>query len=269
MNTRSLLLTLLALGVPVAPLAAAQPLRLFEIFVERVIKDDSGTPIFDVGRLSAQGVFTHNIYAQMPNPERVPPEVMNLNLLPFAMWPAYDALGTEALANFSLDHATVAGLTTTGFVTFNGQSYFVVTVSPQAKLDVGTLANISTRGALAPGGEPLIAGFVIEDHSRRVLIRGVGPTLASLGVAAPLANPVLTVFRQGQTAGIVSNDDWGQQANVAEIESAAATVGAFALPRTSKDAALLIELPPGIYTAHLGSSGATGGTALVEVYILP
>jgi hypothetical protein len=100
-----------------------------------------------------------------------------------------------------------------------------------------------------------------------VLVRGIGPTLAGLGVTAPLANPVIRIFRD--SSNLASNDDWGQQTNVADIEAAAAAVGLFPLNRTSKDAVLLIELPPGVYTAHVGSSDATGGTALLEIYALP
>jgi len=269
MPSRFLLFAGLALIVPSAPLAAAQPFRLFEIFAERVIRDDSGTPIFDIGRLNALGEFTHVTYAQIPNPEQVPAEVINLSLLPIHLFPAYDALGTEALANFSLQRSDLANLPPSGFFTFSGQSYFVLTPSPQARLDVGNVVNISTRGAIAPGGEPLIGGFVIQDHPRRVLIRGVGPSLGDFGVSAPLANPNLTVFRQDQSGGIAANDDWEQQASPADVASAAAVTGAFPLRRGSKDAALLIELPPGVYTAHVGSGDGTGGTALIEVYIMP
>jgi hypothetical protein len=44
------------------------------------------------------------------------------------------------------------------------------------------------------------------------------------------------------------------------------TVGAFNLPASSLDAAMVITLPPGAYTAQV--QGADGGTgiALVEVY---
>jgi hypothetical protein len=101
------------------------------------------------------------------------------------------------------------------------------------------------------------------------LLRGIGPTLSGYGVATPLANPVITVFRHGEQTGFVANDNWDQQPNVDEIEAAAVTAGAFPLPRGSKDAALLIELPPGAYTAHLGTADATGGTTLLEIYVLP
>ena len=258
MKPRLLVLSALTL-VSGALLQAAPSFRLFEIFTERIINDTTGTPIFDRGHFNAQGDFAHDIYAQITPGTTVPANAMNRDLLPVAMWPAYDALGPEALANFKLN----------GTVSVGGETFFVVAVADHPKLDVGILRAISTRGAIAPGGEPLIGGFVIDDQSRRVLIRGIGPTLASVGVGAPLGNPTITLFRQGESPALASNDDWGQQANVTDIEAAAATVGVLPLNRTSKDAALLIELPPGVYTAHLGSADATGGTALLEIYTLP
>jgi hypothetical protein len=269
MRSRSVFLAACALLATTASFAGTPPFRLFEIFVERVIKDTNGTPIFDVGRLNALGVFTHEFYQAIPRPEQVPNEVLNLNLLPFSLFPAYNVLGSEALANFSLQHSDLDHLPPDGFFTFSGQSYFVITLSPQPKLDVGNVVNISTRSTIAPGGDPLIAGFVIQDHPRRALIRGIGPTLRNFGVTTPLANPTLTVFHQGQAGGIAADDDWEQQGNPADLESAAALTGAFPLPHGSKDAALLIQLPPGVYTAHVGSGDGTGGTALIEIYILP
>ena len=45
--------------------------------------------------------------------------------------------------------------------------------------------------------------------------------------------------------------------------------GAFALNSSSTDSALLVTLPPGIYTAQVsGKNGATG-VALIEVYEAP
>jgi hypothetical protein len=184
---------------------------------------------------------------------------MNQNLLPFSFLIAYNVLGPQALANFRLDRA----------VNVSGQDYFIMAVVDKPKLDIGAVLNLSARGAVSPSGDPLVGGFVVDEHPRRVLLRGVGPTLAILGVGAPLSNPVITLFRQGEQAGFVSNDDWGQQASASEIESAAASVGAFALPRTSKDAVLLVELPPGAYTVQLTSRDGTGGSALLEVYMLP
>ena len=66
---------------------------------------------------------------------------------------------------------------------------------------------------------------------------------------------------------IAANDNWGGDPQITAVSK---TVGAFALTDpNSKDAALLVTLPPGVYTAQV--SGADGGTgvALVEVYDVP
>ena len=52
------------------------------------------------------------------------------------------------------------------------------------------------------------------------------------------------------------------------MHSQNSAAGAFSIPDTSKDAAVLLALPPGGYTiVTSGVAGATG-TALVEVYDL-
>jgi hypothetical protein len=43
-------------------------------------------------------------------------------------------------------------------------------------------------------------------------------------------------------------------------------VGAFSLTPGSNDAAILVALPPGSYTAELAGAGGTTGIGLVEVY---
>lgn len=259
MRFRFLALLGFTLAISAKPLLASTPFRLFEIFAIRYIKDTSGATIQDRGVYNALGDFQHSIYAQLPPGTTVPEEAMNRPLLPFAVWPAYDALGQEALANFDLSQSILV----------NNAFFFVLTVAAQTKIAVGTVPNLSSRGTIAPGGEPRMGGFVVEDHPRRVLIRGIGPSLGNFGVAAPLANPVLTLYRQPAQIPIATNDDWNQQANASDIESAAVATGAFALPHNSKDAALVIELPPGVYAVQLGSADATGGSALLEIYILP
>jgi hypothetical protein len=62
------------------------------------------------------------------------------------------------------------------------------------------------------------------------------------------------------------NDDWG---GTTELSAAFGAVGAFALPTGSRDAALLVTLPPGSYTAQVSGVTNTTGVALVEIYELP
>jgi hypothetical protein len=133
------------------------------------------------------------------------------------------------------------------------------------------LVNVSARGLAAPN-TPVIAGFVITGTApQRVLIRGVGPTLARapFNIPGTLANPQLTLFR-GASA-LKTNDDWTRDPEAELIREAAVQVGAFALANNSADAAMLLYLEPGAYTAQVSApanatqANATG-IALVEVY---
>lgn len=56
-----------------------------------------------------------------------------------------------------------------------------------------------------------------------------------------------------------------------DILAAALRVGACALCEGSKDSAVLVELPPGVYTVSVESAGpvTTSGDVLVEVYRVP
>ena len=117
--------------------------------------------------------------------------------------------------------------------------------------------------------EVLIAGFVIAgSEPKRLLIRGVGPALAGFGVGGVLADPQLAIYRQGSAAALRQNDDWGLGGGAA-LAAAAAQAGAFALPANSRDAALLLVLEPGAYTAQISGAGASTGVALLELYDVP
>lgn len=131
------------------------------------------------------------------------------------------------------------------------------------------LLNLSSRGFVGAGDNVMISGFVLAGaQSHTLLIRGIGPTLAGYGVAGALSDAYLRL-RNEAGATVERNDDWEISNNAADVPEAAKAVGAFALPSGSKDAALLITLPPGSYTAELsGVRGATG-IGLLEIYELP
>lgn len=124
------------------------------------------------------------------------------------------------------------------------------------------LANISTRGRVGVGEELLVAGIVVSgDAAKNVLVRAIGPGLGAFGVTGALGDPLLRIYRGN--AVIYENDNW---ASSTELAAATSRVGAFALATGSKDAALLITLPPGAYTAQVSGAGGATGVALVEVY---
>jgi hypothetical protein len=140
------------------------------------------------------------------------------------------------------------------------------------------LVNISSRATANSGDTTLIGGFVISGpSSKRVLIRGVGPTLANYGVTAPMADPILNLY-DGSNNLIAQNDNWETPitltsaqpgASAADINAAILQAGSFAFSSGSKDAAIIVTLAPGIYSAQVKSTTSTDGTALVEIYELP
>lgn len=138
------------------------------------------------------------------------------------------------------------------------------------------LENISSRSFVGVGGQAAIPGFVVQGtEPARLLIRGVGPGLNQFGLTGTLVQPSLSVYDSGGTL-IVSDTGWGN-APVAGTSTATATfrqatasdmqsVGAFGLTAGSADSAIVINLPPGNYTAIVTGVGNTTGTALAEVY---
>ena len=141
-----------------------------------------------------------------------------------------------------------------------------LTVRPTAVSPMTRLANISTRGFVGTGADVLISGFVIGGTTPKdVLIRAIGgATLGGFGVAGTLADPQLTLVDAGGKT-VAQNDNWSAP-NATALAATAARLGAFALPNGSTDAALLVTLAPGNYTATVAGVNDTTGVALVEVY---
>lgn len=130
------------------------------------------------------------------------------------------------------------------------------------------LRNLSTRGFVGPGLQHLTAGVVVRGPSaKRLLVRAVGPALAPFGVAAPLPNPVLTIF-SSDTATAPLRVTGIPAAQRATVRAAATAAGAFALPDEGRDAATVVTLAPGGYTFRIESGDGASGEALVEVYDL-
>lgn len=129
------------------------------------------------------------------------------------------------------------------------------------------LLNVSTRATINPSNPRLILGFVISPSpgelsgEKRVLLRAVGPTLATVGVPNALVAPKLELFDAHGTP-IPLSDDW-------LAPYAAAATGAAALPAGARDIAHVIALPSGAYSAHVSSADGSSGEVVAEVYDLP
>ena len=123
------------------------------------------------------------------------------------------------------------------------------------------LVNFSVRGYSSSGGDTLIAGFSVTGSAKSMLVRGIGPALAALGVPGGLATPRTTLFSGSQP--LSSNDAWG---GTAPLVGAFAQTGAFTLDPASRDDAILVGLQPGSYTAQVANPNGASGITLAEIY---
>jgi hypothetical protein len=132
-------------------------------------------------------------------------------------------------------------------------------LSPEAP---SKLANISTRAAIGTGDDALISGFIMGDvNNATIIVRAIGPSLAAFGLSDPLPDPMLTIY-DTNGAAIASNNDWQDATYALDVS------GNGLAPSDPLEAAIILHLPAGLYTAIV--SGANGGTGvgLVEVYDL-
>ena len=123
------------------------------------------------------------------------------------------------------------------------------------------LANVSTRGFVQTGDNLMIAGFIIVNNPLKIVVRGIGPSLANFGVQNFLANPNIELH-DANGAIILANDDWktNQQAEITATGLQ---------PSNNFESALVITLQPGNYTAQLRGNSNGVGVGVVEVYALP
>jgi hypothetical protein len=127
--------------------------------------------------------------------------------------------------------------------------------------------NIATRLPVGAGQNVLIGGFIIVGPTpKRVLIRALGP---SLPLAGSLADPLLEVH-DGTGAIVATNNNWrttsvgGLIPSNQVVELHSTTIP----PARDEEAALIVNLNPGAYTAVVGGANGSTGIGLVEVYDL-
>ncbi|MDB4385283.1 hypothetical protein N9Z12_04450, partial [Opitutaceae bacterium] len=112
----------------------------------------------------------------------------------------------------------------------------------------GNLLNLSCRTLAGDGNAKVIGGFVLGgDRPERLLIRAVGPELVNYGVTTALSNPQVELF-SGETS-LTTNSRWGAGIGESRMRSYFDLTGAFPLTSGSADAAIVVDLEPGAYTA--------------------
>ncbi|MBA3962064.1 MAG: hypothetical protein H0X40_09195 [Chthoniobacterales bacterium] len=151
----------------------------------------------------------------------------------------------------SFGDATEGTVVTTG----SSPSYIAVQRSPR-------LANISTRVKILAGDNVLAGGFIVSGPgTKKVLIRGLGPSLAAAGVEGALADPTLELHDGSPDAILASNDNWRDTQQTVIAASGIA-------PSINAEATIIATLSAGTYTVIERGKNNTTGVGLIEIYDL-
>jgi pectate lyase len=119
------------------------------------------------------------------------------------------------------------------------------------------LVNISSRATVDPNNPP-IAGFYTESGWTKVLVRGIGPSLGSVGIQNPISDPTLTVYDAYGTQ-IAYNNNW-QDTQGGEISAIGWQ------PSDWREASILINLAPGSYTVIMRDYWNNWGIGSLQLY---
>ncbi|HYD84889.1 MAG TPA: hypothetical protein VEA63_12580, partial [Opitutus sp.] len=84
---------------------------------------------------------------------------------------------------------------------------------------------------------------------------------SSVGVTGALADPQIELF-DANNARIPLGDEWA-------VPAATQATGANPLLPDSRDAAYVVWLNPGVYSAHIFSASGGSGDVVAEVYDIP
>jgi|TARA_B110000438_G_scaffold111782_2_gene109706 hypothetical protein len=128
-----------------------------------------------------------------------------------------------------------------------------------------SFTSVATRGIVKPGDGAMYAGFEIVGNSsqtRKIFVRGRGPSLGLFGVTNVMTDPQLQLFKYTNDEKTASqlvqlNDNYTSQSNASEIAAKAKSL--LSMDLDSKDPGMILDLAPGYYTIQFESvDGATG-----------
>ncbi|PYJ09239.1 MAG: hypothetical protein DMF06_10585 [Verrucomicrobia bacterium] len=105
----------------------------------------------------------------------------------------------------------------------------------------------------------MIGGFIVAGNAPKpVVLRGIGPSLAAVGLSDLLADPVLELHGPNG-ALIMRNDNWmDDQRSLIE--------GTIYQPTDDRESVIVATLQPGLHTVILSGKAQTSGVALIEIY---
>lgn len=130
--------------------------------------------------------------------------------------------------------------------------------------------HVSARG-IVQTTEYMFGGFQITGSgTRKLYIRGRGPSLADFGVPGVMPDPILKVFKYdddtfSSSTQVAENDNYTSNSNASEILSYSTSL--YGWPAINeKDSALVLDLGPGYYTVQLiSTSTANDGNGWIGI----
>jgi len=120
--------------------------------------------------------------------------------------------------------------------------------------------NISTRTKILGGADNPIAGFIIQGtNTKRVVVTARGESVA-MSQNLLCLDTKMTVYKMvsGSWQLLAENDDW-------QADSRASEIPAHLQPAALSDAALLLDLEAGAYTAVMSCYGGLTGVGIIAV----
>jgi BspA type Leucine rich repeat region (6 copies)/Immunoglobulin domain len=192
---------------------------------------------------------------------------LNGTLIPGANSSTYSI---PAVSSTTIGKYTVAVTNTAGTVLSNA-----ATIS----LNSAGLVNLSLLGIINTSNPVFTTGFAIAGTGNEtILIRADGPGLLPLGVTGVLNQPFLQLY--DSTGNVIAyNTGWSSPSILGNSSSGATIIpitaalmtsaGAFSLPPNSNDCAIIVNVPPGQYTAQVSGLSGSFGKVIIEVYQVP
>lgn len=121
------------------------------------------------------------------------------------------------------------------------------------------LSQLSTRALVLTGDNVMIGGFVVTGSTNQAMvIRARGPSLIPFGITNALMDPFLYLFSGSQM--IAWNNNWYEAPNWQQIQASGYA------PSDYRESAIMVNLPPGPYTAIVVGAGGTTGVGIVEFF---
>ncbi len=128
--------------------------------------------------------------------------------------------------------------------------------------NIARLTNISTRAFVGTGLQNEIAGFAVSGTgTKNLVVRATGQGLVAAGVPTSL-NAQFSLVTYPARNLVTNNISWGSSNNAAQLQSLNLA------PSHNTDAADLLNLSTGAYTAEVSPEGASG-IGLIEVFESP